>query len=177
LDEFQKDKSFLHLTIEEIKTLHTLGKLLAEMNAGDYLHETTDPEPTAENIRECLSQMEDLFETEIARIFLQIMDKRNDSRNKPDPVPAPKPAPVPVTPRPLDSSLLDTISRIMKKEQWMSFERLCYRASSSQRTQCDPEQIGRYLTEQPMSDWIMIYPRNVDLLNQMGIVIWNMEDE
>ena len=70
LKQFQKDKRFCHLSLDQVKSLHALGRLLAKMREGEFEHEDTDPKPTESAIYECLAQHPDLAETDLAYAFL-----------------------------------------------------------------------------------------------------------
>jgi hypothetical protein len=169
LDQFQKDKKFIHLSLDSIKNLHALGSLLARMREGEFANEETEPIPTEEGIYECLAQTSDLAETDLAQAFLEMTgleDRSGSKRGKPPP-----PGPDSVDP---DDPIVVELTRIMEQERWMSFERLCARASSRENS-VEPQRVYQCLKASPLCEMLLIYPRNANLLESVGIVIWNLE--
>jgi len=168
LDLFQKDKKFFHLSLDQIKRLHALGNLLAQMREGEFENQDTEPPPTQRGIYECLAQDRELVETDLAQTFLAMAGLENqpeelvphedgsDSFEPNDP-------------------LVKGIVRIMQEERWMSFERLCAHAGSKGIT-TDPQRVYQYLRARPICESVLIYPRHTNLLEGIGIVVWDLEE-
>jgi len=174
LERFQQDKKFFHLSLDQIKSLHALGKLLAKMREGEFENEATEPKPTERSMCECLAQHPDLAETDLAQAFLAMVGfgERTQEREPPrigescseEPNEFPK-----------NDSVVTGIARLMEAERWMSFERLCVRVSARGIT-ADPRHVYQCLKERPICDSVMIYPSTVNLLDGIGIVIWQTEE-
>jgi hypothetical protein len=174
LDLFMKDKEFLHLSLDQIKDLHALGMLLAKMREGEFENENTDPEPTERNINECLARYGALDQTDLCRTFLVMvgLEKRTPKPSTPDHAGSrPDGQGAFLEGDPIAAGVAD----IMAAERWMSFERLCARVSS-RGVSADPEQIYARLTARPISDSVITYPRDANLLESIGIVIWALEE-
>lgn len=56
LEEFRKDKQFLHLPRPAIADLFALGEVLAELREGNFGTLPTDPAPTSDNVKAALSE-------------------------------------------------------------------------------------------------------------------------
>ncbi len=174
LDLFQKDKKFFHLSLDEIKTLHALGRFLAKMREGEFENQDTEPKPTESAIYECLARQHDLAETALAGAFLamtglagpvdenHVSDTEEEVSDGSDHLAS-------------DDSVADGVARVMELERWMSFERLCARVNTTGTT-ADPPKVSHCLRTQPVCDRVLIYPPQVDLLEGIGIVIWNTEE-
>ena len=168
LDLFRKDKKFFHLCLDDIKNLHALGTLLARMREGEFVNQDTEPRPTDRGIYECLAQHRDLVETDLAQAFMAMAGLSTP----PGGVDTPKPEPDSFEP---DDPIVEGLTRIMKEERWMSFERLCVRAGSKGIT-ADPQRVSVRLKARPICESVLIYPRNANLLESIAIVIWNLEE-
>ena len=167
LDLFQKDKKFLHLSLDQVRNLHALGNLLAKMREGEFDNEETEPKPTERGIYECLAQNSELVETDLAHAFLAMAGLESESHGEmtPDGVGTTEP----------DDPIVVGLARIMEEERWMSFERLCVRVSS-RGISADPQKVYQRLKARPLCDSVLIYPRHVNLLESIGIVIWSLEE-
>jgi hypothetical protein len=167
LDLFQKDKKFFHLSLDQVRNLHALGNLLAKMREGEFDNADTEPKPSEKGVYECLAQNPDLVETDLAQALL-VMSGLVD---QPEPA-QPQPEPVPL--HPPNYSIVAELERIMERERWMSFERLCARVSSA-GISADPRKVSDCLTATPLCNSVLIYPLRANLLESIGIVIWNSE--
>lgn len=174
LELFQKDKKFLHLSLDQIKSLHSLGKLLAKMREGEFENEATEPKPTEISMYECLVQHPDLVGTDLAQAFLA-MTGFGERPQGHEPPPMGERCSEGPNAFPQNDSVVTGIASLMETERWMSFERLCVRVSDRGIT-ADPRHVYRCLKERPMCDSVMIYPSNVNLLEGIGIVIWQTEE-
>lgn len=171
LNLFQKDKKFFHLSLDRIRGLHALGNLLARMREGEFETQDTKPPATERAIYECLAHNSELVDTDLARAFLTMAGLGGRS-TAPDEVGTTGDGSQPVE---QDDSIVDGIARIMQAERWMSFERLCVRAGFRGIT-ADPQRVYECLKARPMSESVLIYPENANLLESIGIVIWNLEE-
>jgi hypothetical protein len=169
LDVFQKDKKFIHLSLDQVRSLHALGNLLAKMREGEFENTDTEPKPTERGVRECLAQHPDLVETDLAQALLLLTGLVGDTQ----PASVTNDPPVAASFAPDDSIIIE-LERIMEKERWMSFERLCARISSA-GIGADPQMVCDCLTADALRDSVLIYPRDANLLESVGIVIWNLE--
>jgi hypothetical protein len=174
LDLFQKDKRFFHLSLDQIKNLHTLGSLLAKMREGEFDNEETEPRPTERGVYECLAQHSDLVETDLAQAFLGMAGLAGESEGKPATGDDETATGGPDSLKPNDPIVVG-LARIMEEERWMSFERLCVRVSS-RGISADPQKVYKRLKARPLCDSVLIYPRHVNLLESIGIVIWSLEE-
>jgi len=167
LTQFRKDKSFFHLPLDEIKNLHALGALLAKMREGDFQHEDTDPKPTEENFLKCLALQADLVEKGLSREFKRLVGLeqtgRDDRRAGPDALPPPPPY-----------SIVDLVTKIMERERWLAFERLCVRVVSSETSASRP-QIYDCLRSSQVRDKVMLYPMDSSPLEGPAIIVWTAE--
>ena len=167
LEMFQKDKRFFHLSLDQVRNLHALGNLLARMREGEFENQDTEPPPTERGIYECLAQNSELVETDLAHAFLAMAGLESESQREK--------STEGVGPTEPDDPIVVGLARIMEEERWMSFERLCVRMSS-RGISADPEQVYKRLKARPLCDSVLIYPRHVDLLESIGIVIWSLEE-
>ena len=167
LEMFQKDKRFFHLSLDQVRNLHALGNLLAKMREGEFNNEETEPKPTERGIYECLAQNREIVETDLAHAFLAMVGLESESHGEktPDGVETTEP----------DDPIVIGLARIMEEERWMSFERLCVRVSS-RGISADPQKVYQRLKARPLCDSVLIYPRHVNLLESIGIVIWSLEE-
>lgn len=175
LDRFRKDKRFFHLSLDQLKDLHALGSLLAKMREGEFENENTEPGPTERNIYECLASHGNLVETDLAKAFLVMVGLEKDTTgdfdlhdNGPH-----LPGPDPFSP---GDPVVAGVVGIMAEERWMSFERLCVRLSS-RGISAGPEQVYERLRARPICDSIITYPRDSNVLESIGIVVWNLEEQ
>jgi len=67
------------------------------------------------------------------------------------------------------------VAKLMEQERWMSFERLCVRINKT-GLNADPPKVYRCLKNRPLSESVLVYPRNANLLETIGIVVWNTEE-
>jgi hypothetical protein len=174
LNHFQKDKKFCHLSLDQVKSLHALGKLLAKMREGEFDNDDTDPIPTEGAIYECLAQHPNLAETDLAYGFLSIAFPADAAKEVPTSQTEEKVREEPARLAP-DDTLVLRVAKMMEQERWMSFERLCVRVNATGIT-ADPSMVYQCLKNAPVSESVLIYPRNVNLLESMGIVVWNTEE-
>jgi hypothetical protein len=144
------------------------------MREGEFENEDTDPKPTEKTIYECLAQLSDLVETDLAQAFLSMVGLAERTQ-RPGPPIIEKGDPEGLDAAPSDDRVVMGIARLMEAERWMSFERLCVRAGAQGIT-ADPQQVYQCLKQSPICDSVMIYPRHVSLLEGMGIVIWQTEE-
>lgn len=175
LDEFQETKKFCHLSLEQVRSLHALGKLLAKMREGEFDNEDTDPKPTEGAIYECLAQHPDLVETDLAQAFSSIACSKASVERTPT---SPTKTQPPKEPAhfPPDDPLVLRIAKMMEQERWMSFERLCVRIKAT-GIDAEPSMVHECLKNAPVSENVLIYPSsNLNLLESMGIVVWNTEE-
>lgn len=173
LDLFQRDKRFFHLSLDQIRNLHALGNLLAKMREGEFDNEETEPKPTKIRIYECLAQNPDLVQTDLTQAFMemcglagkvQCTTSIGGTENIRGGLDSFQP----------DDPIVAGLATIMQAERWMSFERLCVRASS-RGISVDPQRVYQCLKAAPLCDSVLIYPRHANLLETIGIVIWNLE--
>ncbi len=169
LNEFQQDNVFLHLPLEEIKNLHALGALLAKMNEGDFEHEQTDPEPTEENILRCLAQQRALVDLDLAQHFVRLAGFEPEIEPPEPPIPPPEPPPD--TPPP---DMIQVILRIMERERWLAFERLCARILSQGMTPT-PAKVHDCLLTDPLCESLTVYPTNPCPSEGPRIIVWTAE--
>jgi hypothetical protein len=174
LKQFQRDKKFCHLSLDQVRSLHALGKLLAKMREGEFDNEDTEPRPTEGAIYECLAQHPNLAETDLAYAFLSIALPADDAQETPTSQNEEKVPEETVHPPP-DDSLVLRIAKMMEQERWMSFERLCVRISATGIT-ADPSMVYQCLKNEPVSASVLVYPSNANLLESMGIVVWHTEE-
>jgi hypothetical protein len=131
LNAFKQDKTFLHLGRKEIVTAYALGKVLAKMRDGDYIHWRTDREPTFENIKATLGKLPDLGQGEFIEQLFGLV-QRSEPLQFPGPeiqrtntIPDRQTPAIPAIPPPqLDPNLITAISRMMQMYRWLMLERL-----------------------------------------------------
>ena len=173
LDLFQKNKKFFHLSLDQIKRLHALGNLLAQMREGEFENQETEPPPTQRGIYECLAQDRELAETDLAQTFLAMAGLESQLLGEPSPdAGTTKDGSDSFEP---DDRIVEGITRIMQEERWMSFERLCVHAGL-RGIPADPQRVYQYLKARPICDSVLVYPRNANLLESIGIVVWDLEE-
>jgi hypothetical protein len=170
LDLFQKDKKFFHLSLDQVKTFHALGNLLARMREGEFENQDTEPKPTESAVYECLAGQPDLAETDLAKAFSAII---NPAGSDPDVRTLDTDGEPTVLPR--DDKMVLEVEKVMEQERWMSFERLCVRMRAAGIT-ADPREVCHCLRNRPVCNSVLVYPRDVNLLESIGIVIWNTEE-
>lgn len=174
LTAFQKDNRFFHLSLDQIKDLHSLGILLAKMREGEFENEDTEPIPTEGSISECLAQHPTLIDTDLVQAFLAMVGlEKGVTGTGPPPIQKGTLGGSGVSPP--GDPVVTEITALMATERWMSFERLCVRVNA-RGVNADPQQVYQRLKEKPICDSILIYPRHVDLLEGIGIVIWATEE-
>lgn len=169
LQQFRRDKAFIHMPFEEIKTLHTLGAVLAKMREGDFQHERTEPRPSEENILRWLAGHQTLMETDVARKFVELVESDEVA----------PPAPPPLDPDPPSTEMarepvVQMVERIMEVERWLSFERLCALVSDGGVT-VSPDEVSACFASDTLSGNVTVYPLNSNPLEAPGIVIWTAE--
>jgi len=167
LSTFRLDKKFFHLSLDEIKDLHTLGKLLAKMREGDFRSERTQPAPSEENILRSLSRLDNLRTKDISRLLLSFgrtgltqpsrpHDNGQRAQNKP-------PSP----------DLASLVRQIMETEGWLCFERLYYMVYSSGLATVTPRDLSVTLEQEPLSNLVDLYPADPHFPYQNRVIIWN----
>jgi len=169
LDQFQQDKSFVHLPLEEIESLHALGSLLAKMREGDFMHEETDPKPTSENILKCLAGHKDLEDMTLAREFVRCAGLGQDAstkKEKKEEECQPKPAP--------PDAIVQMVTKLMEQERWLSFDRLCFRVLTNHVRASHP-QIYDCLRTDPVLNKVTLYPTDFNPLEAPAIIVWTAE--
>jgi hypothetical protein len=174
LKQFQTDKTFCHLSLDQVKSLHALGKLLAKMREGEFDKQDTDPIPAEGTIYECLAQYPDLAETDLAYAFSSLAFPAAGTHETPITQTEEEVSDGPAHIAPGDPLVL-RMTNIMEQERWMSFERLCVRLNATGLT-ADPSMVYQCLKNAPVSESVLVYPSNVNLLESMGIVVWNTEE-
>ncbi|MGH8535840.1 MAG: hypothetical protein ACREXM_05080 [Gammaproteobacteria bacterium] len=84
LEEFRKDKQFLHLPRPAIADLFALGEVLAELREGNFGTLPTDPVPTPDNVKAALSQQGWFQQHAFTRAVLaSLSPEANPSRSRP----------------------------------------------------------------------------------------------
>lgn len=172
---FQKDKKFLHLSLDRVRSLHALGILLAKMREGEFENEDTEPKPTESNIYQCLAENPDLVETELAQALMAMVGLAESSGGKDPPGPGGQGTSEWKSTFPADDPVVLGIARLMEAERWMSFERLCVRVNA-QGVNAHPQQVYERLQGIPICDSVTIYPSHASLLEGIGIVVWHTEE-
>jgi hypothetical protein len=170
LEAFQRDKRFFHLSLDQVKNLHALGILLAKMREGEFDNADTEPKPSEKGMYECLAQNPDLVDTDLAQAFLTMAGLATNAQSS-----LPVNASAEVASLRPDNSIVAELERTMKRERWMSFERLCARVSSA-GISAEPRIVYDCLKAAPLCHSLLIYPRHANLLESIGIVIWNLEE-
>lgn len=136
LETFQRNKTFLHLTLDELKDLHALGRVLAKMRGGDFTDARTEPDPTPDNIMKCLSELSAVANS---RIVSAVFEPKRDERDETDEGTdgtrtggndhdhdSSDDDPSKHT-EPHDKDLEIAVADIMDREQWLSVKRLVMR--------------------------------------------------
>ena len=180
LNEFQQDKVFFHLPLEEIKNLHALGALLAKMSEGDFEHERTDPEPTEENIVRYLGRQRALVNMDLAQHFVRLTGLEKDEETKPDSdsdetdAPGSEDETTSEPPPTQPPGMIQVITQIMERERWLAFERLCVRITSAGMT-VSPAQIHDCLRASPLCESLSVYPMNPGPSEGPRIIVYSAE--
>jgi hypothetical protein len=196
LAQFQQDKVFIPLSLEDARLLHALGVLLAQMYEGEFEDERTDPAPTEENILRCLAAHQGLLDLMVTREFTRLagldaepgtaQNRQNKAReDAPDESPGASTIPaqvsgtlpgVDVTRIPPDGpdSMPEVVSRIMEAERWLAFDRLCARIAASGLS-ASAAQVYQCLTTGSLSGKVTVYPLDAGPLDAPAIIIWTSE--
>lgn len=162
LNEFRNTNTFVHMSLKDVKVLHALGHLLAKVRQGDYQNDLTEPEPSRENIRHCLSRNEWIDRFDIAHSIQDVLDGKK----------TPKPS------QPLhrgSEDLSRQIEGIMRVEGWLSYERLFFRIYTQGRKDLSREILSATLRSEPLGSQIDIYPKEEVFPEHSRILIWNQE--
>lgn len=177
LTQFQQDKTFIHMPIEEIKNLHALGALLAKMKEGDFEHEGTEPDPTEENILRCLARHDGLVDMTLTREFVRLAELEKSEAG-----PAQQASPGRDTGREFETrasaappgSMVDLVARIMEDERWLAFDRLHSRVLS-RGMRASPNEVYHCLVADPLCEKVTLYPMDSSPLIVPSIIVWTVE--
>ncbi|MBI5251299.1 MAG: hypothetical protein HY912_17560 [Desulfomonile tiedjei] len=162
LNEFRQTKTFVHLSLKDVRALHVLGHLLARVRQGDYQNDLTEPAPTRDNIQFCLSRMDWIARIEIAHLIQEVLEGKETGRPSPPPPPGPE-------------DLCRQIEAIMRVEGWLSYERLFFRIYTHGRKRLSREILSAALRSEPLGSLIDIYPKEDVFPEHNRILIWNQE--
>jgi hypothetical protein len=73
LEEFRRDKTFLHLPRPAIADLLAMGEILAETREGNFSGLETKPEPTPDNVKAALATLPWVTQGPFARALLEVL--------------------------------------------------------------------------------------------------------
>lgn len=181
LAQFRQDKAFIHLSLDEIRSLHSLGSLLAKMREGDFQHERTDPEPTEENILPCLARLNHLVDTDLVRHFTRVvgLDRseghERGERTKPTELIKDEPRKETESSPAQSDTIVHLLVEIMERERWLAFERLYSRVLSS-GTSASPAHVYDCLRTDRLGQRVAVYPPDFSPLEAPGIIVWTGEE-
>jgi len=158
LQQYRSRNEFIHLTLDDVRRLHALGKLLAKMRQGDFLNEWTDPDPSEENIRKCLGSLDLVSNMGLSHAFRQ---KRDGGLVCPEPPPPPPP-----------QTLVTKVQQIMRREGWLCFERLLYRVYLEGIPHVTAEGLAKAVAHESLRDLLEIHPQDPSFPQSNRILIW-----
>ncbi len=177
LEEFSRNKHFVHMSRPAISDLLAMGEVLAELREGNFAGLITDPPPTPTNVSRAIATQPWFIGhpfVQVARVALGL--------ERPAPVPAPillPPAAVPTRPAgggppPLPTrDLVALIQAILRSSQWLVLERLRLKLKRQHRCDVSSTELRAALLEAPLAEQILRYPRSVTGTAEVQILVWN----
>lgn len=194
LEEFELTGVFLHLSEEEIRDLHALGKVMADLREGALGDLQSNPAPTPDSVREALGQLSQIAQHRVVTQSLRVLF--------PGPAPKPRPALRPVigasaepaaaapslvgeggsdqslgdaapVAAPVPDGLVDAVTEVLRNEQWLSIERLQHRLQQDTGRPVALAQLRSVLDSPPLSDHLTCYPDDLSRKTDVHILIWN----
>lgn len=179
LEEFRRDKHFVHMSRPAVADLLAMGEVLAELREGNFASLTSDPPPTPENVGRAIAAQPWFIQhpvVQVARVALGL------DHPAPAPIPAPaRPAAVPAPragehPQPQAAGdLVAAIQAILRSSQWLVLERLRLRLKRQHQFEVNPSELRGALAEPPLVDQILRYPRSVAGTADVQILVWNAD--
>jgi hypothetical protein len=187
LDEFRRDKHFVHLSRPAIADLYALGEVLAEMREGNFASLPTEPPSTEPNVLAALARQPWLKRHPFATLALEclrpgapvsaverdaVVPRPTAPRNA-RPQLGGTPASVETEERPPD--LVGAIEDLMRGSRWLVLERLRLGLRRRHRLEVAISDLSAVVACPPLSERLIRYPRQVETPGEVQILIWNEE--
>lgn len=164
LQQYRTNREFLHLSLDEVRRLHTLGQFLARMRQGDYLSERTQPGASEDNIRACLASVDFLSGMGLSQVFRRWLAGEsgfsNEGENRT------------TTTSSAPDGLVAQVRQIMRREGWLCFERLLYRIHVEGVAPVTAEKLVQALDHDSLRHSLEIHPHDPDFPQFNKILIW-----
>ncbi|MEM7012758.1 MAG: hypothetical protein AAF585_14885 [Verrucomicrobiota bacterium] len=188
LQEFELTGVFLHLNESEIRDLHALGKVMAELREGALADLKSMPPPTPENLREALGDLAKIAQHRVVTQSLRVLHPGS---------PKPKASLAPVIPTdarppaangsksldaipdnitvaaPAPEGLTDAVIEILQNEQWLSLERLQHLLQQDSGRPVALSQLRNVLSQPPISENLSAHPDDLSRKTDVHILIWD----
>lgn len=188
LQEFELTGVFLHLNEEEIRDLHALGKVMADLREGALADLKSTPPPTPENVREAIGMLPKIAQHRVVTQSLRVLHPGS---------PKPKASLAPIIPSdarppasngskivdsisedvtvaaPPPEGLTDAVMDILQSEQWLSLERLQHLLQQDSGRPVALSQLRNVLSQPPISDNLSSHPDDLSRKTDVHILIWD----
>lgn len=161
LEEFRKDKQFLHLGRPAIADLFALGEVLAELREGNFDRLLTDPPPTPENVRAALSQQSWFQQHAFTRAVLASLSGGPSIEPQRSATPQPS------------QDLLAVIQQLLRSSRWLVLERLRLQLKRRHQIDIAAADLRAALVLPPLNGLILRYPEEVRVPSDVQILVWN----
>ncbi|MFT5468062.1 MAG: hypothetical protein ACI8UO_003170 [Verrucomicrobiales bacterium] len=190
LEEYELTGIFLHLTEGEIRDLHALGKVMADLREGALSDLQSTPPPTADLVIEALGKLAKVAKHRVVTQALRVLH--------PGPVQPPRPALSPIIGSraerpaaaangdsklpsetslpiavPAPEGLVEAVTEVLRAEQWVSLERLQHRLQKDSGRPVALAQLRNVLDSPPLSEHLSCYPDDLSRKTDVHILIWN----
>ncbi len=162
LEEFRKDKQFLHLPRPAIADLFALGEVLAELREGNFGTLPTDPVPTPDNVKAALSQQGWFQQHAFTRAVLASLSPEAQSESEPPPDSPPPP-----------EDLSTVIENLLRSSRWLVLERLRLQLERRHRIDIAAADLRAALLLPPLNGLVLRYPEQVLVPSDVQILVWN----
>ncbi|MDQ3565197.1 MAG: hypothetical protein M3436_14005 [Pseudomonadota bacterium] len=164
LEEFRKNKQFLHLPRPAIADLFALGEVLAEFREGNFGTLPTDLAPTSDNVKAALSHQGWFQQHAFTQAVLASLSREAG----PEPEPRPEPPPLP-------EDLSAVVQDLLRSSRWLVLERLRLQLKRRHRIDLAAADLRAALLLPPLNGLVLRYPEEVRVPSDVQILVWNEE--
>jgi hypothetical protein len=175
LEEFRRDKHFVHLSRPAVADLYAMGEILAELREGNFATLATEPAPTPDNVGKVLAAQPWFIQhpfVQVARVALGL-----DRPSAAPPIARPpigRPGRPEDTPPPA-ADLIAAIQAVLRSSQWLVLERLRLRLKRQHRFDVAAAELRVALAAPPLAEQILRYPTTVTGPLDVQILVWNAD--
>ncbi len=168
LELFQKRGSFFHLTEDQLRPLHAIGNLVAELNEGGFKDEDCAPEPTTDNVTKCLGRLPALNEHPLIIKILAALEGYEsrtigNGGDEDDGVEG----------MVVSTEAIEAIRQQLQADRWLMLERLQLRLKTERAISLSSEELLQAVQQKPLSTQVVWYPsKAASAQSDIHILIW-----